>query len=195
MGKKSTLFLGLGLVVVLTVAGFLYTRLAPSAENGQLADEPAQSQDSSASASQSQTSLAPSFPMEDPQGNTVQLSDFLGQKPVFLNFWASTCPPCKQEMPHFQTLYEEMGGDITFMMVNMTDGVDETVAKAKSHIESKGYTFPVYFDTELEAANAYSVTGLPLTYFVDSDGNLIAHARGAINAETLEKGISMISES
>ena len=96
MNKKSTLFLGLGLVVVLAVAGFLYTRLAPSAESGQLADEPAQSQDSSASSSQPQTNLAPSFPMEDAQGNTVQLSDFLGQKPVFLNFWASTCPPANR---------------------------------------------------------------------------------------------------
>ena len=99
MGKKSTVILGIALVVILAAAGFLYTRLAPGVQNSQLANEPSQSEGSSSSSSSSssqQANPAPSFPMEDSQGNTVQLSDFLGDKPVFLNFWDSTCSPCKQ---------------------------------------------------------------------------------------------------
>ena len=90
MGKKSTVILGIALVVILAAAGFLYTRLAPGVQNSQLANEPSQSEgpgsSSSSSSSSQQTNPAPSFPMEDSQGNTVQLSDFLGDKPVFLNF-------------------------------------------------------------------------------------------------------------
>ena len=121
MGKKSTVILGIALVVILAAAGFLYTRLAPGVQNSQLANEPSQSEGSSSSSSSSsqQANPAPSFPMEDSQGNTVQLSDFLGDKPVFLNFWASTCSPCKQEMPDIQALYEQYGDQIHFVLVNV----------------------------------------------------------------------------
>lgn len=193
MGKKSTLFLGLGLVVVLAVAGFLYTRLAPSAENGQLADEPAQSQDSSASASQSQTSLAPSFPMEDPQGNTVQLSDFLGQKPVFLNFWASTCPPCKQEMPDIQALYEQYGDQIQFVLVNVGAAMNDTREKAESYLEEEGFTFPVYYDVDYQAISTYGINSFPFSFFIDSQGNVVTYGRGMLSASLLQKGLNLMA--
>ena len=77
-------------------------------------------------------------------------------------------------------------------MVNMTDGSRETVETASSFIEESGYSFPVYYDTNYSAAITYSVSSLPTTYFIDADGNLIAHARGAINDATLQKGIDMI---
>ncbi len=135
--------------------------------------------------------LAPDFTVYDLEGNSYKLSDFRG-KPVVLNFWASWCGPCKSEMPDFNTAYGELGEEIHFLMVNMTDGSQETTESASAFIADTGYTFPVYYDTSYEAAIAYSVYSLPTTYFIDGEGHAIAQATGAINAETLQRGIDMI---
>lgn len=137
--------------------------------------------------------LAPDFTVYDLEGNSYRLSDFRG-KPVVLNFWASWCGPCKQEMPDFNTTYGELGDNIHFLMVNLADGYQETVESASSFIAGTGYTFPVYYDTGSEAAIAYGVYSIPTTYFIDADGYAIAQATGAISADTLYQGIGMIYE-
>lgn len=192
MSKKTTLLLGAALVLVLAVAGFLYTRLAPSAEHGQLADEPAQSQDSSAS-SAPLSNPAPSFPMEDAQGNTVQLSDLLGEKPVFLNFWASTCPPCKQEMPDIQSLYEQYGDQIQFVLVNVGAAMNDTREKAESYLEEEGFTFPVYYDVDYQAITAYGINSFPFSFFIDAQGNVVTYGRGMLSDSLLQKGLNRIA--
>ena len=134
---------------------------------------------------------APEFTVYNLENKSVNLSDFFG-KPIIINFWASWCGPCQMEMPDFNEAYINYKDNIEFLMVNMTDGSRETMEKASSFIEEKNYSFPVYYDTEYSAAITYSVTSLPTTYFIDSDGNLIAHAKGAINSDILQKGIDMI---
>ena len=136
---------------------------------------------------------APNFTVYDLAGNEVNLTDFFG-KPIIVNFWASWCGPCQMEMPDFDAAFAAYKDEIEFLIVNMTDGSRETVKIASSFIEEKGYTFPVYYDTEYSAAITYSVSSLPTTYFIDAEGNLIAHARGAIDADTLQRGINMIYE-
>ena len=128
----------------------------------------------------------------DAAGNEVRLSDYLG-KPVVLNFWASWCGPCRMEMPHFQEKQLELEGEIQFLMVNVTTG-RETLESAQEFIAGQGYTFPVFYDTEADAAMAYGAYSLPATYFIDAEGYAIAHARGAIDAATLQTGIDMIAE-
>lgn len=136
---------------------------------------------------------APDFTIQDSDGNTLMFSDLYG-KPLVLNFWATWCGYCKTEMPEFQKVYEELKDEVTFAIVNMTDK-QETIEKASSYIESMGYTFPVYYDINQEAAYGYMVTSLPTSYFIDSFGNLVVAARGMIDEETLKKGIAIIKES
>ena len=131
------------------------------------------------------------FRVLDWEGNTVKLSDFYG-KPIVVNFWASWCPPCKAELPDFEAACKAYEGEVTFLMVNLTDGDRETVEIAKSYISAQGYTFPVYFDTTYEAAYVYGISSIPQTYFINAEGEIVARATGMINAAQLEQGIGMI---
>ena len=134
---------------------------------------------------------APDFTVYDAEGNEVHLSDYFG-KPIVLNFWASWCGPCQMEMPDFQEKYLELGEEVAFLMINMTDGGRETVQTASEFIASKGYTFPVFYDTMGMAAGVYGAYSLPTSYFINAQGHVIARAVGAIDGETLQRGIDMI---
>lgn len=134
---------------------------------------------------------APDFSVKDVEGNSIKLSDFNGQ-PVVVNFWASWCPPCKAEMPEFNKVWEELGSEVVFMMVNMTDGRRETEEKAKEYLEEQDYSFPVYFDVNQEAAYGYGVTSLPTTLFIDEEGYLVTGSIGMIDEDKLRTGIQLI---
>ena len=190
--KWAGILLGIGLFFL--GANFLYQYLSEQYDPQNIVvEENAAEMEAESSTAENVPMDAPDFTVEDLDGNPVNLSDLEG-KPVVLNFWASWCPPCKSEMPDFDDVYAQVGEDIQFMMVNLTDGDRETVATASAYVESQGYSFPVYYDTAMQAAIAYQVMSVPTTYFIDADGRLIARASGAIDAETLERGIGMIRE-
>lgn len=187
--KKTVFWLLLVFALLLGGASVLYSRLGAGLEAQQLASsDEAEPEDGETA----EKIAAPDFTVYDAEGGEVRLSDYSG-KPVVLNFWASWCGPCKREMPEFQAAFEELGEEISFLMVNMTDGSRETADTAAAFVEEAGYTFPVYYDRDMDAASAYGAYSLPTTYFIDAEGFVIARAAGAIDGETLQTGIDMIT--
>lgn len=172
--KQSTfklLVLILTLVIVIGGSVLLYQNLSSQVHPDAPAAEAAEK-------------LAPDFSVQDASDGIYSLSDFRG-KPVILNFWSSRCGPCKQEMPHFQKAWEEYGDEIEFMMVNLTDGFNDTFASALEMIETQGYTFPVYFDIQMDAASAYQIHAMPVTFFIDEEGKLRSQHAGMLTQEQL----------
>ena len=191
MRKKNFLLAAVIMVALLIGASALYSRLAEDMDRDNLAD--ANNDTTENSQQEESPQFPPDFTVVDASGKEVKLSDFRG-KPTVVNFWASWCGPCKSEMPDFDAVYQEMGDDIHFLMVNMTDGGQETLAGAQKFIADSGYTFPVYYDTQYSAAIAYGVSSLPTTYFFGAEGYGVAYAFGAINKDALLRGIEMITE-
>lgn len=191
MSKKSKLLLAaVAMVALLLGASVLYKQLADNAEHDNLAGT---NNNAAADSQQEQPKqFPPDFTVVDASGREAKLSDFRG-KPTVVNFWASWCGPCKSEMPDFDAVYQRMGNEIHFLMVNMTDGGQETLAGAQKFIADSAYTFPVYYDTQLSAAMAYGVSSLPTTYFFDAEGYGVAYAVGAISEDDLLRGIEMIT--
>ena len=198
MKKGSFWVLALVLVVLIGGAYMLYSRLSADARPDNLsAQTPTETESQTPQGSDAPAETepskveAPDFTVENADGEEGKLSDYVG-KPIVLNFWASWCSPCKSEMPEFNEAWEELDGEVQFLMVNMTDGSRETVDTAKEYVEGQGFSFPVFFDPGSEAAMAYSAYSLPTTYFIDAEGYVVARAVGAIDGETLQKGLDLI---
>ncbi|HOR85963.1 MAG TPA: TlpA disulfide reductase family protein [Bacillota bacterium] len=122
------------------------------------------------------------FTLEDLDGNNVALSQFRGKK-VFLNFWATWCPPCKAEMPDIEKLYQETKDtDLVILAVN----VGEDKNTVKSFIEKNNYNFTVLLDVKGEVSQLYQVTGIPTSYFIDTKGYLDGGTTGSIPLESMK---------
>ena len=201
MSKKALLALVLAFIALIAGASILYQGLADqNPAQQQLGTLPPQTTVPDSADTQTVPATteefvisALDFTVYDADGNEVHLSDFYG-KPIVLNFWASWCGPCRSEMPDFQKACTDLEGQVQFLMINMTDGSRETVDTAKAFLADSGYTFPVFFDTESEAAIKYSVYALPTTYFINAEGQLVAYAEQALSADLLQKGIDMICQ-
>lgn len=186
--KKTLLLASAALILLLAGAYWLYGNLRTQQETAQLtAAAPSQRAEETAPPA----IAAPDFTVYDADGNPATLSGFIG-KPVVLNFWASWCSPCKMELPDFQEVYDAQSDSVQFLIVNLTDGSRETVQSASGYLKAQGYTFPAFFDTQYSAAAAYNVRTIPCTYFIDASGCVIARSSGAIDAQTLQKGIDLI---
>ena len=135
---------------------------------------------------------APDFALTNLDGETVRLSDFRG-KTVVLNFWASWCPPCREEMPEFQELWDERGedGSDDLVMLALDFLVQDTMADARGFVEGRGFTFPVLFDTaDGSVADRYRVRGLPATFFIDSEGVVRSVNYGPVFGNLLPDGVA-----
>lgn len=125
--------------------------------------------------------LAPDITVQQLDGTEIKLSDLRG-KPVFLNFWATWCPPCVGEMPHFEALYPKYQNQIQFLAVSQ----DAKKEAADSFIANKGYTFPVAWDAGQKAGQTYGVQAIPTSVLIDAEGKIIDIHVGGMNAGQLE---------
>ena len=126
---------------------------------------------------------APDFAFTDlATGRTLKLSD-LRDKPVYLNFWATWCPPCVKELPHIQAKYEQYKDKINFVAISL-DGDQEAPAQ---FIPSRGYTFPVGYGNEREISRAYDVEAIPMSFIIDTNGVVKAKIVGSMDDIDLER--------
>lgn len=120
------------------------------------------------------------MPLLTIEGDRTNLNKFEG-KTIFLNFWATWCPPCIAEMPNIQKLYNDFkdNEDIVFVMLSL----DSDHEKARAFIERKGFTMPVYFLVGRQPG-VYNSTVVPTTYVISPDGFIVTEKRGMANYNT-----------
>lgn len=139
------------------------------------------------------------FELKDQYGNTHKLSDYKG-KVVFLNFWATWCPPCREEMPHIEEIYKEYGynknnvvilGAASPATAENPSPQDESEEKIKAFLTKNNYTFPVVFDVKGEIFRNYYINAFPTTFMIDREGNIMGYVAGGLSKENMKKIIEM----
>ena len=132
---------------------------------------------------------APDFTLIDQFGTEHTLSDYKG-KTVFLNFWATWCPPCKAEMPDIQKLYEKYGENnndlIVLGVAGPNQGNEGDVNHITNFLADAGYTFPVVMDESGESFATYGISAFPTTYMIDKDGNVFGYVTSALSEDIME---------
>jgi len=135
---------------------------------------------------------APDFTLVDQYGKTHKLSDYKG-KTVFLNFWATWCPPCLMEMPHIEEIYKQYNKnkDDVIILGVATPGIGREGTKEEivKFLKDKGYTFPVVFDSSTKLLEEYFIGAFPTTYIIDKEGRFINYIPGAMDKGTMESVI------
>ncbi len=129
---------------------------------------------------------APEIGLADLQGRPINLESLRGQT-VLVNFWASWCIPCEQEMADLQALYEQER-ERGFVIVGINEGEEPT--RAATFLTRKGITFPTVFDTDMTVTRRYQVFGLPNSFFVDSEGIIRARVVGPFSLEQMRKHLA-----
>ena len=130
---------------------------------------------------------APDFTLTGLDGNAVGLSDFRG-KVVFLNFWATWCPPCRGEMPEMEEVYQEYRDkDVVIIGVDL----GESRSSVQSFVEENGYSWTFVIDSIGEVARDYMVTGIPSSFFIDRDGVIRALQVGSMSKALMEIRLTM----
>ncbi len=127
--------------------------------------------------------LAPDFTLARADGTLLRLSDLRGQ-PVFLNFWATWCTFCKEEMPDMQLISDQFDGQLVVLGINAGDGITQ----GDSFARSIGATYELVYDTDMQVTEGYGVRAMPTSYFIGPDGTIVdAHFGFLSHADMLEK--------
>lgn len=145
---------------------------------------------------------APDFTLVDQYGETHTLSDYKG-KTVFLNFWATWCPPCKKEMPDIQKLYEKYGensGDLVVLGVANPKDEDHPYSndvpadEVAQFLKNNKYTFPVVMDASGDVLSQYGIMSFPTTFMIDKEGNVFGYVSGALTQDIMESIVKQTME-
>ncbi len=158
--------------------------------------EPTPEPESESTSEETQEAIpAPDFTLVDQYGNTHRLSDYKG-KVVFLNFWASWCGPCRQEMPEIEALYQdwdENNGELVVLGVAAPDREgffinqkEKSADEIASWLSQQGYTYPTVMDTTGEVFDSYGISAYPTTFMIDKEGNVFGYLSGAMTRSIMD---------
>ena len=132
---------------------------------------------------------APDFTVQDIGGNFHKLSDYRG-KPVWINFWASWCPPCRAENPDIQAVYDANPG-----LVVLGIAIGENAGTVKDYAGRAGLTYTIGLDGGTDIAATYRIVGIPTHFFVDKDGILRDWRIGSLSKDTMKAKVAEIMPS
>ncbi|MCC6237666.1 MAG: TlpA family protein disulfide reductase [Dehalococcoidia bacterium] len=132
---------------------------------------------------------APDVTLPTREGGTFRRADARG-KAVVLNFWASWCAPCREEMPRFERASRDLADRVVFVGVNAT--TLDSRAAALDFADQLDVTFPLVFDEDGRVGGEYGVSALPATFFIDADGVLRAIALGPVLADRLRENLALV---
>lgn len=183
--KRGALIAATALVVLLAVGLVAYRRLSDGRQNVSVQTS------GSPEAQVGEDSQGPLLADYDAtvytaEGVPVQLTALGDGKPLVINFWATWCPYCVQELPDFQRLAADYAGRVSFAFVNCTDGSRETQEGAMEWLASNGFSsLPVYYDLDLAASAAFGTRSLPTTAIVSSDGRILGAGPGVVDYERI----------
>lgn len=122
--------------------------------------------------------VAPDFTLPDMEGKEITLSALRGQV-VLVNFWATWCPPCRQEMPSMEELYQQLKPHgVELLAINIEANGPKVVA---DFLTDRSHSFPILFDQKAQVQHLYHVSRFPETFIVDRNGNIAEHVVGAID--------------
>ncbi len=135
---------------------------------------------------------APDFTLIDLDGNQVSLSDFRG-KTVFLNFWATRCPPCREEMPEIEAIHQEYKDkDVVVIGIHVIGGGwFEPEDNIRQFVQEGGYNWTFVTDITGEVTVSYKITLIPTSFFIDSEGMIRAMKIGAMSKGAMEINLAM----
>lgn len=134
---------------------------------------------------------APDFTLPSLGGSSITLSEYEGNKPVVLDFWASWCPNCRRDMPRLSRLYEEYGDEVEVIGVNLR----ESASVAQEYVDSAGIGFPIVLDAKGATSNAYGVRSTNTHVLINIDGTIHSTIRGDISESHIKKLIAAQGES
>lgn len=153
------------------------------------ADTETESPADPADSPEAETVPAPDFTLEDQYGNVHTMADYKG-KTIFLNFWATWCPPCRAEMPEIQEIYEEYGENqsdvIVLGVASPNTGREGNVESIAAFLEENNYTYPVVMDDGGSLAYYYGISAYPTTFMIDSSGNVYGYVTGQITKDIMQ---------
>jgi len=177
--KRGTLVAAALLVAVLVCGGLGYRMLAARVEPEPAPIEQAEATDDAGEAPLLADHDATVYTVD---GEAVTLTRIADGRPLVINFWATWCPYCVEELPDFQEIVADYSGRVSFCFLDVTDGSRETVELAAAFLEENGYSdLPAYYDTDLAASIEYGSSSLPTTVVVNGDGEIIAISAGMID--------------
>lgn len=189
MKKKSNIIFWAVVLVVALLAAYSVIYKNKSRLQNEGVQAPKTANSTSITQKSTAKEAVPDFSLKDLNGKTIKLSDYKG-KVVFLNFWATWCPYCVQEMPELNEASRELakGGNAVILAVDVNEPSD----KVKKFVADKKITLPVLLDADGAVAQYFNISGLPTTVIINKDGTLSDAIVGATNKQTILDAVNKL---